>query len=167
MAQAYLMELGEVICKCMGEADPSIQLHGAKVMFIKTTTLFPSRHFISLLFFTLYSSATCPSTLRFLKEISGEEDYTFFCFQLLHVNLKNWFGNKWIRYSCWFQSLKEYLCLEWLKKGRKVVANYVSPWFEVISKLKWSCLLVLILCFGNSFFLAASGRTGHRLNTAV
>uniref|UniRef100_A0A8I5N4L2 HEAT repeat-containing protein 6 n=1 Tax=Papio anubis TaxID=9555 RepID=A0A8I5N4L2_PAPAN len=32
MTQAYLMELGEVICKCMGEADPSIQLHGAKLL---------------------------------------------------------------------------------------------------------------------------------------
>ncbi|XP_007946094.2 HEAT repeat-containing protein 6 [Orycteropus afer afer] len=32
MAQVYLMELGEVICKCMGEADPSIQLHGAKLL---------------------------------------------------------------------------------------------------------------------------------------
>ncbi|KAM6163938.1 HEAT repeat-containing protein 6 [Rhynchocyon petersi] len=32
MAQIYLLELGEVICKCMGEADPSIQLHGAKLL---------------------------------------------------------------------------------------------------------------------------------------
>ncbi|XP_008065157.1 HEAT repeat-containing protein 6 [Carlito syrichta] len=32
MAQVYLMELGELICKCMGEADPSIQLHGAKLL---------------------------------------------------------------------------------------------------------------------------------------
>ncbi|XP_063484739.1 HEAT repeat-containing protein 6-like isoform X1 [Symphalangus syndactylus] len=32
MTQAYLMELGEVICKCVGEADPSIQLHGAKLL---------------------------------------------------------------------------------------------------------------------------------------
>ncbi|XP_006833688.1 PREDICTED: HEAT repeat-containing protein 6-like [Chrysochloris asiatica] len=32
MAQVYLMDLGEVICKCMGEADPSIQLHGAKLL---------------------------------------------------------------------------------------------------------------------------------------
>ncbi|XP_058531581.1 HEAT repeat-containing protein 6 [Ochotona princeps] len=32
MAQVYLMELGEVICKCMTEADPSIQLHGAKLL---------------------------------------------------------------------------------------------------------------------------------------
>ncbi|XP_012504151.1 PREDICTED: HEAT repeat-containing protein 6 [Propithecus coquereli] len=32
MAQVYLIELGEVICKCMGEADPSIQLHGAKLL---------------------------------------------------------------------------------------------------------------------------------------
>ncbi|XP_023558933.1 HEAT repeat-containing protein 6 isoform X2 [Octodon degus] len=32
MTQVYLMELGEVICKCMGEADPSIQLHGAKLL---------------------------------------------------------------------------------------------------------------------------------------
>lgn len=39
MAQVYLMELGEVICKCMGEADPSIQLHGAKVTFMKSHLL--------------------------------------------------------------------------------------------------------------------------------
>ncbi|XP_058416401.1 HEAT repeat-containing protein 6 isoform X2 [Diceros bicornis minor] len=32
MARLYLMELGEVICRCMGEADPSIQLHGAKLL---------------------------------------------------------------------------------------------------------------------------------------
>nr|XP_055111907.1 HEAT repeat-containing protein 6 isoform X2 [Symphalangus syndactylus] len=39
MTQAYLMELGEVICKCMGEADPSIQLHGAKVVMFWTMML--------------------------------------------------------------------------------------------------------------------------------
>ncbi|MEJ1272309.1 HEAT repeat containing 6 [Cricetulus griseus] len=32
MAQLYLMELGEVICKCMGEANPSIQLHSVKLL---------------------------------------------------------------------------------------------------------------------------------------
>nr|XP_005987510.1 PREDICTED: HEAT repeat-containing protein 6 [Latimeria chalumnae] len=32
MAQSYLLELGEVACKCMEEADPSIQLHGAKLL---------------------------------------------------------------------------------------------------------------------------------------
>ncbi|XP_066219990.1 HEAT repeat-containing protein 6 [Saccopteryx leptura] len=32
VAQAYLMELGEVICRCMGESDPSVQLHGAKLL---------------------------------------------------------------------------------------------------------------------------------------
>ncbi|XP_034362309.1 HEAT repeat-containing protein 6 isoform X1 [Arvicanthis niloticus] len=32
MAQLYLMELGEVICKCMCEANPSIQLHGVKLL---------------------------------------------------------------------------------------------------------------------------------------
>uniref|UniRef100_A0A8C6GYU1 HEAT repeat-containing protein 6 n=1 Tax=Mus spicilegus TaxID=10103 RepID=A0A8C6GYU1_MUSSI len=31
-AQLYLMELGEVICKCMCEANPSIQLHGVKLL---------------------------------------------------------------------------------------------------------------------------------------
>lgn len=31
VAQSYLLELGEVACKCMEETDPSIQLHGAKV----------------------------------------------------------------------------------------------------------------------------------------
>ncbi|KAM9177392.1 HEAT repeat-containing protein 6 isoform 2-T2 [Mergus octosetaceus] len=32
MAQTYLIELGEVACKCMEEMDPSIQLHGAKLL---------------------------------------------------------------------------------------------------------------------------------------
>ncbi|XP_068125450.1 HEAT repeat-containing protein 6 [Hyperolius riggenbachi] len=32
MSQSYLMELGEVACKCMQEADASIQLHGAKLL---------------------------------------------------------------------------------------------------------------------------------------
>ncbi|XP_038615603.1 HEAT repeat-containing protein 6, partial [Tachyglossus aculeatus] len=32
MAQSYLIELGEVVCKCMKETDPSIQLHGAKLL---------------------------------------------------------------------------------------------------------------------------------------
>ncbi|XP_063810877.1 HEAT repeat-containing protein 6 isoform X2 [Pseudophryne corroboree] len=32
MAQSYLMELGEVACKCMQESDASIQLHGAKLL---------------------------------------------------------------------------------------------------------------------------------------
>ncbi|XP_066465477.1 HEAT repeat-containing protein 6 isoform X2 [Eleutherodactylus coqui] len=32
MAQSYLMELGEVACKCIQEADGSIQLHGAKLL---------------------------------------------------------------------------------------------------------------------------------------
>uniref|UniRef100_A0A2D4MLJ4 Uncharacterized protein n=2 Tax=Micrurus spixii TaxID=129469 RepID=A0A2D4MLJ4_9SAUR len=31
LAQSFLLELGEVACKCMEEADPSLQLHGAKV----------------------------------------------------------------------------------------------------------------------------------------
>ncbi|XP_051014112.1 HEAT repeat-containing protein 6 [Acomys russatus] len=32
MTQQYLMELSEVICKCMGEANPSVQLHGMKLL---------------------------------------------------------------------------------------------------------------------------------------
>ncbi|XP_056413484.1 HEAT repeat-containing protein 6 isoform X2 [Hyla sarda] len=32
MARSYLMELGEVACKCMQETDASIQLHGAKLL---------------------------------------------------------------------------------------------------------------------------------------
>ncbi|KFV75485.1 HEAT repeat-containing protein 6, partial [Struthio camelus australis] len=32
MAQSYLLELGELACKCMEEMDPSIQLHGAKLL---------------------------------------------------------------------------------------------------------------------------------------
>ncbi|NXT26607.1 HEAT6 protein, partial [Syrrhaptes paradoxus] len=32
MAQSYFLELGEVACRCMEEVDPSIQLHGAKLL---------------------------------------------------------------------------------------------------------------------------------------
>ncbi|CAH2221344.1 HEAT repeat-containing 6 [Pelobates cultripes] len=32
MAQSYLIELGEVACRCMQETDASIQLHGAKLL---------------------------------------------------------------------------------------------------------------------------------------
>ncbi|XP_013923329.1 PREDICTED: HEAT repeat-containing protein 6 [Thamnophis sirtalis] len=32
LAQGCLLELGEVACKCMEEADPSLQLHGAKLL---------------------------------------------------------------------------------------------------------------------------------------
>ncbi|XP_033027445.1 HEAT repeat-containing protein 6 [Lacerta agilis] len=32
VSQSYLLELGEVACKCMEETDPSIQLHGAKLL---------------------------------------------------------------------------------------------------------------------------------------
>ncbi|XP_053313681.1 HEAT repeat-containing protein 6 [Spea bombifrons] len=32
MAQSYLIELGEVVCKCLQEADASIQLHGTKLL---------------------------------------------------------------------------------------------------------------------------------------
>uniref|UniRef100_A0A4W3IK34 HEAT repeat-containing protein 6 n=1 Tax=Callorhinchus milii TaxID=7868 RepID=A0A4W3IK34_CALMI len=32
MAQGSLLELGEVACKCMEESDPSIQLHGARLL---------------------------------------------------------------------------------------------------------------------------------------
>lgn len=39
VAQLYLMELGEVICKCMCEANPSIQLHGVKVISLQVTCL--------------------------------------------------------------------------------------------------------------------------------
>ncbi|XP_053131596.1 HEAT repeat-containing protein 6 [Hemicordylus capensis] len=31
-AQSYLLELGEVACRCMEEVDPSVQLHGAKLV---------------------------------------------------------------------------------------------------------------------------------------
>ncbi|KFQ91507.1 HEAT repeat-containing protein 6, partial [Nipponia nippon] len=32
VAQSYFLELGEVACRCMEEMDPSIQLHGAKLL---------------------------------------------------------------------------------------------------------------------------------------
>lgn len=65
VAQGYLMELGEVICKCMGEADPSIQLHGAKVIFIESTC---SSSFFPLIFFLLLHVHQ-----RFLQEVSGRK----------------------------------------------------------------------------------------------
>lgn len=66
VAQVYLMELGEVICRCMGEADPSIQLHGAKVTFIKSLVLFPPA--LNSSFYVI-----CSSVPRFLQEVSGGE----------------------------------------------------------------------------------------------
>ncbi|XP_015282207.1 PREDICTED: HEAT repeat-containing protein 6 [Gekko japonicus] len=32
VSQSYLLELGEVACRCMEETDPSVQLHGAKLL---------------------------------------------------------------------------------------------------------------------------------------
>ncbi|XP_043910839.1 HEAT repeat-containing protein 6 [Protopterus annectens] len=32
ITQSFLLELGDVACKCMEEADPSVQLHGAKLL---------------------------------------------------------------------------------------------------------------------------------------
>ncbi|XP_068271689.1 HEAT repeat-containing protein 6 [Nyctibius grandis] len=32
VAQSYFLELGEVACRCMEEMDPSVQLHGAKLL---------------------------------------------------------------------------------------------------------------------------------------
>ncbi|XP_054857707.1 HEAT repeat-containing protein 6 [Eublepharis macularius] len=32
VSQSYLLELGEVVCRCMEEMDPSIQLHAAKLL---------------------------------------------------------------------------------------------------------------------------------------
>lgn len=32
LAQACLCEIGQVSARCLGETDPSIQLHGAKVL---------------------------------------------------------------------------------------------------------------------------------------
>ncbi|XP_043574842.1 HEAT repeat-containing protein 6 [Chiloscyllium plagiosum] len=40
MAQANLLELGEVACKCMEEPDPSIQLHGAREFSLSIAAIF-------------------------------------------------------------------------------------------------------------------------------
>ncbi|MGH0181857.1 UNVERIFIED_CONTAM: hypothetical protein FKN15_013068 [Acipenser sinensis] len=46
IAQSYLLELGEVACKCMKEADPSVQLHGAKVKSNAVRALGNLLHFL-------------------------------------------------------------------------------------------------------------------------
>ncbi|XP_045442122.1 HEAT repeat-containing protein 6 isoform X3 [Pipistrellus kuhlii] len=77
VAQGYLMELGEVICKCMGEADPSIQLHGAKLLeelgtgliqqYKPDSTLVPEQRVpvtMVVLFWTMMLSGPLPRALQ-------------------------------------------------------------------------------------------------------
>nr|XP_011717085.1 HEAT repeat-containing protein 6 [Macaca nemestrina] len=77
MAQAYLMELGEVICKCMGEADPSIQLHGAKLLeelgtgliqqYKPDSTVAPEQRvpvFLVVMFWTMMLNGPLPRALQ-------------------------------------------------------------------------------------------------------
>lgn len=77
-----------MICKCMGEADPSIQLHGAKVIFIKSYMLF------SLFSLSLLPSGTCSLLLRFLQEVSGREVIIQSSIFSSTIIPKNWFGKK-------------------------------------------------------------------------
>ncbi|XP_036196322.1 HEAT repeat-containing protein 6 isoform X1 [Myotis myotis] len=77
VAQVYLMELAEVICKCMGEADPSIQLHGAKLLeelgtgliqqYKPDSTLAPEQRVpvtLVVLFWTMMLSGPLPRALQ-------------------------------------------------------------------------------------------------------
>uniref|UniRef100_A0A2K5H7C6 HEAT repeat-containing protein 6 n=1 Tax=Colobus angolensis palliatus TaxID=336983 RepID=A0A2K5H7C6_COLAP len=68
MTQAYLMELGEVICKCMGEADPSIQLHGAKLRVgspvMSWAAAFPLPLFQVVMFWTMMLNGPLPRALQ-------------------------------------------------------------------------------------------------------
>ncbi|XP_003919341.2 HEAT repeat-containing protein 6 isoform X1 [Papio anubis] len=77
MTQAYLMELGEVICKCMGEADPSIQLHGAKLLeelgigliqqYKPDSTVAPDQRvpvFLVVMFWTMMLNGPLPRALQ-------------------------------------------------------------------------------------------------------
>ncbi|XP_006154486.1 HEAT repeat-containing protein 6 isoform X1 [Tupaia chinensis] len=77
MAQVYLMELGEVICKCMGEADPSIQLHGAKLLeelgtgltqqYKPDSTIAPDQRvpvFLVVMFWTMMLNGPLPRALQ-------------------------------------------------------------------------------------------------------
>ncbi|KAK1331093.1 hypothetical protein QTO34_009041 [Cnephaeus nilssonii] len=77
VTQGYLMELGEVICKCMGEADPSIQLHGAKLLeelgtgliqqYKPDSTLAPEQRVpvtLVVLFWTMMLSGPLPRALQ-------------------------------------------------------------------------------------------------------
>lgn len=89
VAQVYLMELGEVICKCMGEADPSIQLHGAKVIFIKSHMLFSSFPFIVFPLLCVHQFFI----RAFFKRFQVGKSYIHL-FSALHVIPKNWFSKK-------------------------------------------------------------------------
>ncbi|XP_062968430.1 HEAT repeat-containing protein 6 [Cynocephalus volans] len=77
VAQIYLMELGEVICKCMGEADPSIQLHGAKLLeelgtgliqqYKPDSTVAPDQRvpvFLVVMFWTMMLNGPLPRALQ-------------------------------------------------------------------------------------------------------
>ncbi|XP_017828008.1 HEAT repeat-containing protein 6 isoform X3 [Callithrix jacchus] len=77
MTQVYLMELGEVICKCMGEADPSIQLHGAKLLeelgtgliqqYKPESTVAPDQRipvFLVVMFWTMMLNGPLPRALQ-------------------------------------------------------------------------------------------------------
>ncbi|XP_008566294.1 PREDICTED: HEAT repeat-containing protein 6 [Galeopterus variegatus] len=77
VAQIYLMELGEVICKCMGEADPSIQLHGAKLLeelgtgliqqYKPDSTVAPDERvpvFLVVMFWTMMLNGPLPRALQ-------------------------------------------------------------------------------------------------------
>ncbi|KAL4663971.1 hypothetical protein H8959_021007, partial [Pygathrix nigripes] len=77
MTQAYLMELGEVICKCMGETDPSIQLHGAKLLeelgtgliqqYKPDSTVAPDQRvpvFLVVMFWTMMLNGPLPRALQ-------------------------------------------------------------------------------------------------------
>lgn len=163
MAQVYLLELGEVICKCMGEADPSIQLHGAKVIFLKSHMLFSSLPFM---FFPLLH---VHQFWGFFERFQIGKSYIPL-FSALRISPKNWLGNKWTIYSWWFCSWKECLWHRsyWEKKG-----NHLEIIFPLDLRSSpdqsgfFTSSMVLILCFDNLFILAASGRSGYRLNTTV
>ncbi|XP_003795669.1 HEAT repeat-containing protein 6 [Otolemur garnettii] len=77
MAQVYLMELGELICKCMGEADPSIQLHGTKLLeelgtgliqqYKSDSTIPPDQRvpvFLVVMFWTMLLNGPLPRALQ-------------------------------------------------------------------------------------------------------
>lgn len=55
-AQACLCEIGQVSARCLGETDPSIQLHGAKVKVSLTPSL---SHFSAQVFNPLHCICDC------------------------------------------------------------------------------------------------------------
>ena len=141
------MELGEVICKCLGEADPAVQLHGAKVIFIKNHMLFSSLPFT--FFPLLHVHHFC-----FFRRFQVGKWYIAH-FSAVHINPKNIFGSKLTVHTWWFCSQKE--CLRdnsyWGKKESQLEIIFPLDFKLSLMEVIFFTSIVLILVSDNLFLL--------------